>query len=80
MTAPGVGVLSSVPTREGSWRFFDGTSMAAPHTAGAAALLLQRHPAWTVAQIKSALMLTGNPVTGNTRGAARRRRPARAAG
>jgi subtilisin family serine protease len=68
VTAPGVGVLSSVPTREGSWRFFDGTSMAAPHTAGAAALLLQRHPTWTVAQIKSALMLTGNPVKGNTRG------------
>jgi subtilisin family serine protease len=68
VTAPGVGVLSSVPAHEGSWRFFDGTSMAAPHTAGAAALLLQRHPTWTVAQVKSALMLTGNPVKGNTRG------------
>ena len=66
VTAPGVGVLSSVPAGEGSWRFFDGTSMAAPHTAGAAALLLQRHPTWTVAQIKSALVLTGGPVKGNT--------------
>jgi subtilisin family serine protease len=67
VTAPGVSVLSSVPAREGSWRYLDGTSMAAPHTAGAAALLLRRHPAWTVAQVKSALVLTGGPVKGNTR-------------
>jgi subtilisin family serine protease len=62
VSAPGVSILSSVPVHLGSWRFFDGTSMAAPHVAGAAAVLKQRHPAWTVAQIKSALVLTGNPV------------------
>ena len=33
--------------------------MAAPHVAGAAALLLQRHPAWTADQLKSALVQTG---------------------
>ena len=34
--------------------------MAAPHVAGAVALLLQRHPTWTPAQVKSALALTGD--------------------
>ena len=37
--------------------------MASPHVAGAAALLKQSHPTWTVAQIKSALVLTGTPVS-----------------
>ena len=36
--------------------------MAAPQVAGAAALLMQRHPTWTVAEIKSALVQTGDPV------------------
>ena len=35
--------------------------MASPHVAGAAALLKQRHPNWTVAQLKSALVTTGRP-------------------
>jgi hypothetical protein len=33
--------------------------MAAPHVAGASALLRQRHPGWTASQIKSALVETG---------------------
>jgi subtilisin family serine protease len=62
VTAPGESVLSSVPRREGLWASFSGTSMASPHVAGAAALLHQRHPSWTVEQIKSALVQTGRPV------------------
>jgi subtilisin family serine protease len=56
VSAPGAGILSSVPD---GWTSFSGTSMASPHVAGAAALLLQRHPSWTVAQVKSALVQTG---------------------
>ena len=59
VSAPGVNILSSVPS---GWDAFSGTSMATPHVAGGAALLLQRHPAWTPAQVKSALVLTGHPV------------------
>jgi hypothetical protein len=60
--APGANILSSIP---GGWELLSGTSMSSPVVAGAAALLRQRHPEWSVAQLKSALMLTaGNAVGG----------------
>ena len=61
----GVNVLSSVtcvgkgdtcPDDGNGWAFFQGTSMSTPHIAGSAAVLLQLHPSWTPAQIKSALV------------------------
>jgi subtilisin family serine protease len=60
VTAPGVDVLSSIPAHD--FDVLDGTSMAAPHVAGGVALLLQRHPTWTVQQVKSALASTGDKV------------------
>jgi subtilisin family serine protease len=66
VTAPGSDILSSVPAGEGTWNTFSGTSMASPHIAGSAALLLQRHPTWTVAQVKSALVQTAGPAYSDT--------------
>lgn len=61
--APGSQILSStLPEHAGDqFAISDGTSFSAPHVAGAAALLLERHPSWTPAQMKSALMSTAGP-------------------
>lgn len=54
VTAPGVNVLSSV--FNGEFAFFQGTSMATPHVAGAVALLLAGDPGLTPEQVKSAIV------------------------
>jgi hypothetical protein len=66
--APGGEILSStLPEFAGApFAPFDGTSMASPHVAGAAALLLQRHPGWSVRQVKSALVSTAGGAWQNT--------------
>jgi subtilisin family serine protease len=63
LTAPGSQVLSStLPEFAGDdYAVLDGTSFSAPHVAGVAALLVQRHPGWTPTQVKSALMSTAGP-------------------
>ncbi|MFF4243073.1 S8 family serine peptidase [Streptomyces sp. NPDC001822] len=63
LTAPGVDVLAARSQYmygggEGYYRPESGTSMAAPHVAGAAALLAQKHPKWSGQQIKDTLMST----------------------
>ena len=68
VTAPGAQVLSStLPEFAGDqFAVLDGTSFSAPHVAGVAALLTQRHPSWTPQQMKSALMSTAGPALATT--------------
>ncbi|HJQ69657.1 MAG TPA: S8 family peptidase [Blastocatellia bacterium] len=58
--APGVRVLSTLVG--GGYGFATGTSMAAPHIAGIAALIWSREPSLTPAQVRQRIISTGDPV------------------
>ena len=68
VTAPGVSIYAAYSdeqyghdetgTAPADFAFLQGTSMSAPHVAGAGAVLKSAHPTWTADNIRSALMLT----------------------
>ncbi|WP_298833813.1 S8 family serine peptidase [uncultured Piscinibacter sp.] len=64
VVAPGVNVLSSIPTYlcggAPCFALLSGTSMAAPHLAGSAAVLRQQHPDWSAAEVRSAIVNTAS--------------------
>jgi subtilisin family serine protease len=65
ITAPGVDITAARSSASGlpggSYTDLSGTSMATPHVAGAAAVLAQRRPTWTPAQLKAGLMAAAAP-------------------
>jgi len=71
VTAPGVNILAAyslfasvsnlITDKRRGFRYnvMQGTSMSCPHVAGTAGLIKTRHPNWSPAAIKSAIMTTG---------------------
>ncbi len=73
VTAPGVGIVAAkakdavIGTPVGErYLSLDGTSMATPHVAGAAALLAQQHPAWKAGELKNLLIASARPAADQT--------------
>lgn len=58
--APGEDIYSTVPGS--GYDFLSGTSMATPHVAGVAALLLSQEPGLSLAEIKALLLETTDPL------------------
>lgn len=61
VTAPGVRIRSAF--LEGKYALLSGTSMASPHTAGVAALVLQANPSLTVDELETVLLESAVPLT-----------------
>jgi subtilisin family serine protease len=58
VAAPGEPIYSLFPTAQGSAGYIRGTSMAAPHVTGVVALMLERNPSLTPAQVKTIVQNT----------------------
>ena len=60
VAAPGENIYSTLPNN--SYGFYSGTSMAAPHVTGVAALILSRHPEFSPAQVENIIRNAIDPI------------------
>jgi subtilisin family serine protease len=69
VAAPGTWVVGPYQVNSGqaSYFYLSGTSMASPHVAGVAALMLQKNPALTQAQVEAALKSSAIPLAAGCR-------------
>ncbi|MDN7023863.1 PKD domain-containing protein [Methanoculleus sp. FWC-SCC1] len=63
LAAPGVDIYSTYP---GGYKTISGTSMACPHVAGVAALLMEAQPGWGNAQVREHLAETADALGRST--------------
>jgi subtilisin family serine protease len=57
--APGVGITSAWIGGTQTTETINGTSMAAPHVAGVAAMILAQNPGWTPQQVRNSIVTNG---------------------
>jgi subtilisin family serine protease len=60
--APGVTIYSCTAASDTSYSFYSGTSMATPHVAGVAALVVAQYPSISMAELRQRLLSTTVPV------------------
>ncbi|NIA25334.1 MAG: S8 family serine peptidase, partial [Gammaproteobacteria bacterium] len=68
VAAPGFGIRSAAVGTGTLGVTYSGTSMASPHVAGLAALVVQQHPDWSPAQVKA--LIQNGTVVGHDEGGA----------
>ena len=60
ITGPGGSIFSAAVATGSQGASYSGTSMAAPHVAGVAALVVDAHPTWAAWEVKAALVNSAN--------------------